>query len=72
MKVMISIYPEELSFPENIEENVRAAAEKVGELYGVENFSDMIADETVTEDMEELYAFLTEKGHPVLGMEPLM
>ena len=24
------------------------------------------------EDMEELYAWLTEKGHPVLGMEPLM
>ena len=32
----------------------------------------MIADETVTEDMEELYAFLSEKGHPVLGMEPLL
>ncbi len=37
MKVMISTYPEELRFPEEIEENVRAAAEKVGELYGVEN-----------------------------------
>ena len=39
---------------------------------GIENFTDMVADETITEDMEELYAFLTEKGHPVLGMEPLM
>ena len=37
MKVMISTYPKELRFPEEIEENVRAAAEKVGELYGVEN-----------------------------------
>jgi len=37
MKVIISNYPEELSFPTAIEENVRAAAEKVGELYGVEN-----------------------------------
>ncbi len=37
MKVMISTYPEELRFPEEIEENVRAAAEKVGEIYGVEN-----------------------------------
>ena len=46
--------------------------ESAFELYGIENFADMIADETVTEDMEELYAFLTEKGHPVLGMEPLM
>ena len=37
MMVIISNYPEELSFPAEIEENVRAAAEKVGELYGVEN-----------------------------------
>lgn len=37
MKVIISNYPEELSFPTEIEENVRVAAEKVGELYGVEN-----------------------------------
>ncbi len=37
MNVMISNYPEELAFPSDIEENVRAAAEKVGELYGVEN-----------------------------------
>ena len=37
MNVIISNYPEELSFPPEIEENVRAAAEKVGELYGVEN-----------------------------------
>ena len=37
MNVMISNFPEELEFPTDIEENVRAAAEKVGELYGVEN-----------------------------------
>ena len=41
------------------------------EMYGVENFTDMIADETVcTEDPEELLNYLSEKGHPVLGMEP--
>ena len=41
------------------------------ELYGVENFTDMIADETVcTEDPEELLNYLSEAGHPVLGMEP--
>jgi acetyl-CoA synthase len=41
------------------------------ELYGVENFTDMIADETVcTEDPEELMNYLAENGHPVLGMEP--
>ena len=41
------------------------------ELYGVENFTDMVADETVcTEDPEELLNYLSEVGHPVLGMEP--
>ena len=42
------------------------------ELYGIENFCDLIADETITTDCEELYGWLAEKGHPVLEMEPLM
>ena len=42
------------------------------ELYGIENFTDYIADETITTDCEELLNWLTEKGHPVLGLEPLM
>ena len=42
------------------------------ELYGIENFVDMVADETVTTDCEELLNWLTEKGHPVLGLDPLM
>ena len=42
------------------------------ELYGIENFTDFIADETITTDCEELLNWLTEKGHPVLGLEPLM
>jgi acetyl-CoA synthase len=42
------------------------------ELYGIENFTDYIADETITTDCEELMSWLTEKNHPVLGMEPLM
>ena len=42
------------------------------EMYGVENFTDMIADETICEeDPEQLLAFLGEAGHPVLGMDPL-
>ncbi len=41
------------------------------ELYGVENFTDMIADETVcTEDPEQLLEYLSTAGHPVLSMEP--
>lgn len=42
------------------------------ELYDIDNFVDMIGDETITEDPETLMNFLTEKGHPVLSMEPLM
>ena len=42
------------------------------ELYGIDNFTDMIGDETVAEDPETLLAFLEEKGHPALGMEPMM
>lgn len=42
------------------------------ELYGVDNFVDMIADETITTDVEGLMTFLSEKNHPVLSMEPMM
>ncbi len=35
MEVIMSTYPEELSFPEDMKETVRAAAEKVAVLYGV-------------------------------------
>lgn len=37
MNVIISNYPENLKVPAEYVENVTAAAEKVGELYGVEN-----------------------------------
>ena len=41
------------------------------ELYGVDNFTDMIADENIcTEDPEALMNYLAEVGHPVLSMEP--
>lgn len=37
MEVIISNYPEELTFPQDYIDNVKAAAEMVGKLYGVEN-----------------------------------
>jgi len=59
--------------PKELKDDVAARLNKTAqELYGVENFVDMIADETITTDGEELLAFLTEKGHPVLGMDPLL
>lgn len=37
MNVIISNYPEDLEVPQEYVANVKAAAQKVGELYGVEN-----------------------------------
>ena len=59
--------PKELK--DDVGERLNATAK---ELYGIENFCDMVADETITTDCEELLDWLTEKGHPVLGLEPLM
>ena len=58
--------------PKMLKDQIRERLDATAlELYGVENFTDMIADETVcTEDPEELLNYLSETGHPVLGMEP--
>ena len=59
--------------PKELKEFVAERLNKTAqELYGIENFTDMIGDETVAEDPETLVAFLTEKGHPALGMDPMM
>ena len=59
--------------PKELKDDVAERLNKTAaELLGIENFTDMIADETVTTDCEELIGWLTEKGHPVLEMEPLM
>ncbi len=58
--------PKELK--DQVRERLDAAAK---ELYDVDNFTDMIADETVcTDDPEQLLEYLSTVGHPVLGMEP--
>ena len=59
--------------PKELKDDVAERLNKTAkELYGIDNFTDMVADETVTTDCEELLNWLTEKGHPVLNMEPLM
>ena len=59
--------------PKELKDDVAERLNKTAkELYGIDNFTDMVADETVTTDCEELLNWLTEKGHPVLGLEPLM
>ena len=59
--------------PKELKDDVGERLNKTAmELYGIENFTDYIADETITSDCEELLNWLTEKNHPVLGMDPLM
>ena len=47
--------------------------ETAKDMYDIDNFADMVADETncPNGDPEELLAFLSEVGHPVLSMDPL-
>ncbi len=58
--------------PKELKDQVRERLDATAkEMYGVENFTDMVADETIcTEDPEALLAYLSEVGHPVLSMEP--
>ena len=58
--------------PKDLKEQMRERVDATAmELYGIENFTDLIADETVcTDDPEQLLNYLSEVGHPVLGMEP--
>jgi len=59
--------------PKELKDDVGERLNKTAmDLYGIENFTDMIADETVCDDCEVLMDFLAEKNHPVLGLEPLM
>ncbi len=59
--------------PKDLKETVAERLNNTAkELYGIENFTDMIGDETIAEDPETLLAFLTEKGHPALGLDPMM
>lgn len=54
---------------EVVHDKLNAAAK---DLYGIDDFCSMIADETVCEDPETLLEHLTNVGHPVLNMEPLL
>ena len=59
--------------PKELKEQVAERVNKTAqELYGIDNFCDMIGDETIATDPEALLEFLTEKGHPALGMDPMM
>ena len=39
---------------------------------GIENFTDMVCDETIASDSEAVCEWLAEKGHPALEMDAIM
>jgi acetyl-CoA synthase len=59
--------------PKELKDDVAERLNKTAkEVLGIDNYTDMIADETIAEDADALLSFLQEKGHPVLNLEPLM
>ena len=59
--------------PKELKETVAERLNKTAkELYGIDNFTDMVGDESIATDPEALVEFLTEKGHPALSMDPMM
>ncbi|ABR48190.1 CO dehydrogenase/acetyl-CoA synthase complex, beta subunit [Alkaliphilus metalliredigens QYMF] len=59
--------------PKELKDHVKDRLDQTAkEMYGIDNFTDMICDETIATDSEEVLNFLTQKGHPALTMEALM
>ncbi|MGI6110158.1 MAG: acetyl-CoA decarbonylase/synthase complex subunit alpha/beta [Eubacteriaceae bacterium] len=44
----------------------------VKEMSGIENFTDMVCDETIATDSEAVCEWLAEHGHPAMSMDPIM
>jgi acetyl-CoA synthase len=58
--------------PKILKEELKERLLKRGKEVGVPDLIDRIADETVGTTEEEILAFLKEKKHPALSMEPLI
>ncbi len=58
--------------PKKLKEEIAERFNKVAAELGHPDLLDKIADETVGVTEEEVLAYITEKGHPVLSMDPLM
>lgn len=59
--------------PKELKDAVRQKLDKTAkELYGIDNFTDMVCDETISTESDGVLAFLEEKGHPALTMDPIM
>ena len=54
--------------PKDLKDFLREDLDKVGKTFGVENFTDMIADETNGTDVTSVQAFMEKVSHPALTM----
>lgn len=55
----------------NLKEEMEPVLREIGKRENIDNFFEMIADETVAVTEEEVLEFITKKNHPVLSMPPL-
>jgi acetyl-CoA synthase len=59
--------------PKELKADVAAKLNRTAkELYGVDNFIDMICDETIATDPAAVVTFLKEKNHPAFSLEELL
>jgi len=58
--------------PTSMKEEIGDRIKMRGEELGVPDLLDKIADETIGTSEEEILAFLEEKGHPALSMDPII
>jgi len=59
--------------PKDLKDDVAERLNKTAkELYGIDNFTDMICDETIATESDAVLDFLSAKGHPALSMDPIM
>jgi acetyl-CoA synthase len=58
--------------PKSLKEEIKERLDKRAAEMGVPDLYDKIADETVGTDEESVMAFLKEKGHPALTMDPIV
>jgi acetyl-CoA synthase len=58
--------------PKVVKDEIRDRLNARGAEMGVDNFADMIADETVGITEDEILPWLKEKGHPALSMDSIM
>jgi len=54
-----------------LKEEMGNILDEIGKKEGIDNFIDMIADETVAETEEEVLEYISKKNHPALSMDSL-